>query len=202
MDRETFSLRFERTTHFFQARRRSAPDRGYDYEPSPGVPPPPRYDFRLTRCWKLDGKIFEHRRLNGPEGFEPVDCHPKRNDIDHLRHRASELGYIIILEAYENLDSMRRKFGMIPGVILISDGGELIARGATRRPWPCIHTVTQPTREWVKVDTVHDLCGIADPGPRLTGFLIRTKFDSCRIDETPLIDFDRPDGDRGEASSR
>lgn len=128
-----------------------------------------------------------------------MDCQPNRYDIDHLDYRASELGYVIILEAYEDLESMRRKFGVIPGVILISNGGELIARGDARRSWPCIHTVPQPTRERVKVDTVHDLCGIVDPRAKLTGFLIKTEFDRCRIDETPLIDFDRRGG---EASSR
>ena len=194
MDRETFSRRFKPKIHSYPAGTSRAPDGERGYGPIPRGPPPPRYDFRLTRCWKLDGKVFEHRRLNRPEGFEPADCLPSPYDIDHLSHRATELGYIIVLEAYENLDSMRRKFGVIPGVILISDGGELIARGAVCRPWPCIHSVTRPTREWVKVDTIHDLSGIADPGPRLTGHLIRTEFECCRIDETPLIDFDRPGG--------
>lgn len=137
---------------------------------------------------------LEHRRLNRPEGFEPVDCRPSDDEIRQLRHRAERLGYIIILEAYEPLESMQEKFRSVPGVIFISGGGELIARDSIQLPWPCIHEVTPPTQERVKVDSIHGLSRIAVPD-KLTEELIKTNFDQCGINETILNDFDCQEDD-------
>lgn len=81
--------------------------------------------------WALDGEVFEYRRLfqTDPD-VSFVEHKPSKRALDWLIERA-ERGDRIIIESREPLDTLEKKFGAIPRVILVGEGRTCLSRVVT-----------------------------------------------------------------------
>ena len=142
----------------------------------------------MTRCVKIGGQILEHRRLDAPVGFHRQDCQPHSTDIGHLLDRANRLHHTIILETSERLACIRGKFGVVPGIIFITELGRVVSRDEHEIAIENFVPEPGPVLEFGKLRRVLSLCNLGDVRPDQIEGITVVDFGRYEINDSPYQD--------------